>query len=70
MYLNNSVTLSQTEIKKKGELIFKGPLHNLKEPVAYVYMVRLDCKNEVIDSGRVINNKYSFRVQFCIERSF
>lgn len=59
------VASSQTNVKKRkaGELVIHGTLSNIKEPISYVYMICFDSNNEGIDSVRVINNKYSFRVQ-------
>lgn len=59
------IASSQTTIKKRnvGELVIQGTLTNIKEPISYIYMVCLDGNNESGDSVRVINNKYSIRIQ-------
>jgi peroxiredoxin len=59
------VSTSQTTIKKRkeGELVIHGTLNNLKESVSSVYMICLDGNTNGIDSVRVINNKYIFRIQ-------
>lgn len=55
-------TQTNTKNRKAGELIIHGSLYNIKEPVPYVYMICLDFNNAEIDSARVIDNKYNFRV--------
>lgn len=59
------VAPSQTSIIKRntGELVIQGTIISFKEPVDYIYIICLDGNNNGIDSVRVINNKYSFRIQ-------
>lgn len=59
------IAFSQTNIKNRnvGELVIKGTLRNIKEPISYIYMICLDGNNDSGDSVRVINNTYSIRIK-------